>query len=44
MNTFLRLIQLLWIAKQHHTPCRRRDRQHIRERHLAGFIHEQHVD
>jgi hypothetical protein len=39
-----RLIELLRVAYQHYRLRRLRNRQHVGERHLRGFIHEQHVD
>src|SRR6185436_15605144 len=35
---------LLWIAEQHDTPGRRRDCEHIRQRHLTRLVNEQYID
>ena len=40
----LRLLELLRIAEQHEARRRRRHRERVGERHLAGFVDEQHVD
>jgi hypothetical protein len=44
MNAFLRLIELLRIAKQHRTCGGLRNGEHVRQRHLASFIYKEHID
>jgi len=37
------LVQLLWIAEQHHAVRRARRGDRVRQRHLPRLVHEQHV-
>ena len=44
MARLLRLLELLRVAEQHEALGAGRDGEHVGERHLAGFVDEQHVD
>jgi hypothetical protein len=43
VNAFLRLVELSRIPQHDQVPCGMRNGQHVRERQLSGFIHDQHV-
>jgi hypothetical protein len=43
MTSLDRLLELARVAEQHQALRRLRDREHVRERHLPGLVHEQHV-
>ena len=44
MTSLLRLLELLRIAEQHDAVRRLRHGDDVRERHLSGFVDEEHVD
>src|ERR1700736_5655667 len=44
MRTLLWLLELLWVAQEHDVPRALTGGQHVGERHLTGFVHEQYIE